>query len=66
MGFNKKRLPPLEEAKKMVAENKDCLNSFEKADAWIGPADTAHYLQEEIRKKYENESTTVPERGHAH
>jgi hypothetical protein len=58
MGFNKKRLPPLEEAKQMLTENSDYLNSFEKADAWIGPADTAHFLQEEIRKKYEKSETT--------
>jgi hypothetical protein len=43
----------------MLTENSDYLNSFEKADAWIGPADTAHFLQEEIRKKYEKSEPVV-------
>jgi len=57
MGFNKKRLPPLSEAQELLAKDRNYLTSFEKADAWIGPADTAHFLQEEIRKKY-HESVT--------
>lgn len=57
MGFNKKYLPPLEEVKKILSENADYLDSFEKADAWIGSAETADFLQEEIRKKYESEDS---------
>lgn len=66
MGFNKKRLPPLEEAQQMLAKDINYLNSFEKADAWMGPAETAHFLQAEIKKKNQNEDTAVPERGYAH
>ena len=50
MGFNKKRLPPLEEAKTQLAKVVDYLNSFEKADAWIGPVETARFLEAEISK----------------
>jgi hypothetical protein len=55
MGFNKKYLPPLEVVQQLLKENANYLDSFEKADAWIGSPETANFLQEEIRKKYESE-----------
>lgn len=65
MGFNKKRLPPLEDLKKELADSPERIKSYMNADALIGPVDSANYLNECI-KQYLNESSFVPERESAY
>ncbi len=61
MGFNKKRLPPLEELKAILENDPKRVETYLNADALIGPVDSANYLEEFVKKKA-NESTPIPER----
>ena len=55
MGFNKKRVPPLNELIALLENDPQSLNRYMNADSIVGPTESVDYVLALIRTKLEKE-----------